>query len=222
MWIRKTMVLLAVIASTVAMPSRPALACSCAPVDATSRLGEAPAAFVGTVIDIREADDPGEFEDVVFTFRVDEWVKGDLGDTVEMRSSAYGASCGFEMSPGQQSGIFVNRVSTALSGGLCDRVDADALRLAALPPAAATSDGPISLLVAGSFGDSGLIALDSEGGIVGYGDRPTDYAFYFPQISVCPGSRFIVELVHDETIIVRDVASLEILAEGPVGLSVDR
>lgn len=216
MWIRKALILMSVVASSVVMPARPALACSCMPIDAASTLGEVPAAFVGTVVDVSNAENPREFEEVVFTFRVDEWIKGDLGDTVEMRSSSSGASCGFEMGPGQQSGIIVRDAAGPLSGGLCDRVDAGVLRLAAAPIPAPTGSGALSLLVAGSFGGSGLIALNSDGDVLGYGPHPTDDAFYFPRISVCPGARTVVELVGDDSIYVRDLATLQVVSEGRV------
>ena len=218
MLVRRLVVLAAVLASTVVMPARPALACSCVPIDAASALGEVPAAFVGTVVEIRQADDPRDFREVVFTFSVDEWIKGDLGGTVEMLSSADGASCGFEMSPGQQSGVLIRSVGAVLTGGLCDRVDAAMLRAATAPQEAPTGSGPIAMLAAGSFGGSGLIAFDASGAILGYGERIGD-GFSFPRLSVCPGAVRLVELVGDRSIFVRDLTTLALIddfeAEGP-------
>lgn len=196
--------------AVVLAPAAPAKACSCAPPDPLGILAEAPAAFIGTVVDIRKIDHPSDWIDVVVVFDVEEWVKGDLGDTVEIGSSADGASCGFEMEPGDRSGIWINEIQTPLLGGLCNRVDADVLRNAAAGlPEVFSEGGLASMLMVGSFGSVGVIALDAEANIVGYG-APAHPEAWWSEPSVCPGGRTMVELVPDRDLFVRDLRTLQI------------
>ncbi len=192
-------------------PAAPAKACSCMPPDAIRTLDEVPAAFVGTVVDIRPIKHPSEWLDVLVVFEVDEWVKGDLGDVVEMASSAYGASCGFELELGQRSGVFVREIQTPLQGGLCDRIDGDALRSASSGlPEVVVQGGLASMLVLGSFGSVGVIALDADANIVGYGP-PSSPEGWWSSASVCPGGEVMVELVPDRDLFIRDLHTLEIV-----------
>ena len=197
--------------AVVLAPAAPAKACSCAEPDPIRTLAEVPAAFVGTVVDIRRINHQSDFIDVVFVFDVDEWVKGDLGDTVEIGSSEHGASCGFELVPGERSGVFVREIDDPLTGGLCDRIDGDVLRSAASGlPEVTAGGGAASLLVLGSFGSVGVIALDTDANIVGYGP-PAHPDGWWSNPSVCPGGRTMVELVPDRDLFVRDLYTLEIV-----------
>jgi hypothetical protein len=163
-----------------------ALACSCAPVDPRAALERADGAFVGTLVD-RVVDG----EEAIHTFQVEEAVKGDIGQTIEVRSHWNGASCGLEIPEGVRVGLFVDRDGAVWRSILCQQIDPDELLAAAQPLPEPTGSGPVALLVGGSFGDVRTIALDEQGRVLSYGlgDGETQ------DLSVCPGGDHAVELV---------------------------
>lgn len=121
----------------------PAHGCSCAPPsDIVEWVDQSEAAFVGTLIDKQDAGD-GEFgRESIYVFAVEEWVKGDLGEVVEVRSASNGAACGFEFwDPEMRTGAVIYEEGGALHGGLCSQVDPDAL-LATAPDPGTVSGSP--------------------------------------------------------------------------------
>ena len=74
-----------------------ALACSCAIGDPRDRLADVDAAFVGVLLD-RVVDG----DQAIHTFRVEDAVKGELGETVQVRSHRDGATCGLEVPVGER------------------------------------------------------------------------------------------------------------------------
>ena len=184
----------------------PASACSCAEGDARTQLKASDAAFIGTLL----SQSPSGQWNAVYTFRVDEEVKGDLGETVAVESANNGAACGLEVGVGRQTGLFLDgSADEGWSSSLCQQISPDALREAAQPMPEPDGEGPIRMLVGGKWGDMGIVALDSEGRTLSYGRRPGGSTV----MAVCPGStRFLETLWRKERrIVVRDTATMEIV-----------
>lgn len=114
--------------AVVATP-QPAFACSCMIMDADRFLGTYDAAFIGTVLssDVESADD-----DAVWTFEVEQVVKGELGETVEVLSHAQSSMCGFALSVGERTGVFMNERNGQWHSSTCSQIEPEAL-LAATP-----------------------------------------------------------------------------------------
>lgn len=119
-------VLIGAVLLLVALAPRPALGCSCLePSDLGAMIDEAPAAFVGTMVGRQPGKDP-EFE-AIFHFQVEQWVKSDLGDTVDVHSGSNGAMCGFEQPTGERVGLLLYFDGQHLTSGLCSMVSPDVL-----------------------------------------------------------------------------------------------
>lgn len=164
-------------------------ACSCASGDPRASLEHADAAFIGTLM--FRSEPQREAGIVVLRFRVDEDIKSNLGSEVVIRSGVSGGSCGIYARLGRPTAMFLQRKGDGWSASLCSQVEPDVLRRVAAPLPAPDSQGPVSLLVAGSFGDARAVALDRDGGIVAYGDGDGRIAGF----GVCEGSRRVVEAV---------------------------
>lgn len=204
------MVTLAATAGVIA--PRPARGCSCMEIDPYAALGEFPAAFVGTLVDIDGQQGPifQSDADTVYRFEVETWVKGDLGEVVDVHSAADGASCGIEVGVGGRLGVFVRVEGGEYHSSLCANIDADIL-LAAAEPLKIGAPGPARLLVSGNIGGYGLLAVNDTGGIVaalpGDGQGPYDRPRRFAR---CPESDLLVE-VWPERIVIRDLSDLSVL-----------
>lgn len=109
----------------------PAHACSCIPPDAEELLASSDFAFVGSIVQTQSAGPNQVGGEALYTFFVRGWAKGDLGETVVVRSADNGAACGFELPPGQEAAIFVNKIDGELHGGLCSTMDAPSLEAVA-------------------------------------------------------------------------------------------
>lgn len=84
-------------------------------------------------------------------------------------------------------GSLLDRVGDQWEGNLCWTLDADILLAAAEGPPAPVSGSPLQLVASVSLGGAGLVALNRDGEILGYGrGQPPG------QLSVCPeGQEFI-------------------------------
>jgi len=99
-------------AAVVVLPGR-AYACSCAPQPSDARaIASSAAVFAGTTVGV---DDPQEGKriissgaEVTWTFTVDTVVKGEVGDTQEVRSAAMEVSCGYEFEEGERYLVFAH------------------------------------------------------------------------------------------------------------------
>lgn len=198
----------------------PPAAASCMPAEHPRlRLAESPAAFVGRLVSLPDEPEPGTSFDntALWHFEVESWVKGDLGSEVDVLAPLM-TSVDFGFDVGERVGILLRMEDGVPSSSDCEVVDPDALLAAAAPVEGPDGSGPLALLLGGAFGGGPLMALDSEGGLLGYGPgNGTVHAF-----DVCPGSRFGVE-VHIEDILEgtatalrRDLATLEIVEQVPL------
>lgn len=191
-----------------------AQACSCVRPDVPVLLAQADAAFVGTLVSRRPVSPPGpgpisSADPDIFTFRVDESVKGGLSGEVEVRSPRSGASCGLEVAVGQQAGLFLRRDGNAWHSNLCWQVAPSALLDAGRPLPAPNGRGPVRLLVGGEFAGARLLALDGRGRTLGYGGGAGSTRL----LSVCPRGDRVVEVVSDraERVEVRNLRTLAII-----------
>ena len=173
-------------------------ACSCLARDPRSALEGADAAFIGRLIATRPVSPRkgpfrSSFEPTVFTFRVEEVVKGTLARRVDVRSAATSASCGVGAEVGDRVALLLDRHGGRWRSDVCSQMTPRVLRAAATPLAAAV-EGNAFLLAGGRFGDGvRTIALDRRGRAVAYGRGPG--ATW--DISSCPGGRVAVEVASD-------------------------
>jgi hypothetical protein len=165
-----------------------AQACSCMRGDPRTQLDQADGAFIGRLVSADPA--PPNASDRTYHFKVDEVVKGDIGDTIDVGSGGNGAMCGFEVAPGQQMGFFLDRSHSQWRGGLCGQISPDDLRKAAAPYPTADGSGRLSVLVGGRWGEVRTLGLDAQGKTLRYGkgEGVTN------NLSVCPGSRVAAEI----------------------------
>lgn len=186
--------------------SAPASACSCAQSDPRTSLKAADAAIIGTLL----SKTPSGQWNADYTFRVDEAVKGDFGETVVIESANNGAACGLEVDIGGQTGLFLDgSESKGWRSSLCAQISPEELRAAARPMPAPDGEGPIKMLAGGKWGEMGIVALDSEGRTLAYGRRAGGSTV----ASVCPGSARFVEVPWSgkNRMVVRETSTLEVV-----------
>jgi len=186
----------------------PAHGCSCAAPNPYAGLAEADGAFVGTLVEVDRSMLPitntGQLID--FHFTVEAALKGDIGETVLVKSAADGAACGIEVPVGTRAGLLLYRSDGQWEGNLCATLDADALLSAAegLPDPVAGS--PPHLVIAAEMGTAGLVALDRQGQIVGYGEGPFPY-----MVSSCPDDETFIGSASDPTVKVWSYTDLSLV-----------
>jgi hypothetical protein len=129
----RTVLLFTLLAGALSLGMRPAWACSCVPVNARQTLAEADGAFVGELVARKDSMGfpMGGSDTSVFTFRVTESFKGDLGELVDVESSSYGASCGLEVTQGDRVGLFLTNEQNRWTSNLCHQVELRVLQRAA-------------------------------------------------------------------------------------------
>lgn len=171
-------------------------ACSCVGGDPRDRLSEAPAAFVGTVTQKTGGD-------VRPTYRmtVERVFKGDLAATIELTSDER-STCGVGLAVGQRVGVLLRRATPPYEVGLCDLIEPAELEVATRPYPRGSGAGTARLLVAGTFHDAGLAALDARGRLLGWVFGSSGDA-----VDVCPGAGYAVQAGdHAALIRLRDLA----------------
>lgn len=129
--VRLDLALIILAAAFVVLLPRPAIGCSCAMPDLDRLAAESPAAFVGTLVSKVPDPQEGPFRSTAnpatYTFEVEQWVKGDLGEMVEVRSPESGASCGLEVPIGWRAGLFLYLESGEITSLLCATVSAESM-----------------------------------------------------------------------------------------------
>ena len=209
--IPKIAVALAVTLSVFAFADGPAHACSCAIGDPRDALHASDAAFVGALVS-KDVND----QKAIYTFSVETSVKGDLGDSVDVESAAYGAACGFEVRVGRRIGILLRLQGDGdWAGGLCTQIDPGVLVAAGEPLPVPNGEGPIRMIVGGNFGEARVLALDGLGRTLGYGYGEGDVL----AVAMCPGMERFVEAVSFDgvgSLSVRETSTLEIVRDVPL------
>ena len=197
--------------AVVAATANPAYACSCVIPDPRTLLAQTDGAFVGRLTARRDLGDGR----ALFTFHVERRVKGAIGSTVEVESASNGAACGLETTIGARIGLFLERRAGRWTSSLCWQVTPEDLLAAAQPLPPPNGGGPTTLLVAGRFGPARLLALDDRGRTLAYGHGPGSVL----QLSACPGSRRMAEVVQRENgtrVVVRELPGLRFVRQRPV------
>jgi hypothetical protein len=190
-----------------------ARACSCAPPDPWTFLQRSDGAFVGRLVERRDADN----SQVVLTFSVERAIKGAIGGTVEVRTNSSGASCGVEVPVGERIGLFLEREAGSWFGYLCGTVEPEDLLGAATPLPAPNGRGAPAMYVGGRFGAARIIALDARGRTLAYATGPGTTRL----ISVCPGGKRIAEVAYQypsAVLAIRDARTLRLVRRWTVDL----
>ena len=181
----------------------PAQACSCAgPVDIVEWVENSEAVFVGTLVDKRSANG-GEFgSESIYTFEIEEWVKGDLGKVIEVRSASDGAGCGFEFFGGERIGAVIYQAGDHLEGGLCGQIDPDVL-LAAMKGTELSTTGVGRLLVSNDSPSTILSVLDDTGAtVVDLSPNLQTQTFSgTSHLEVCPGGELMLQATPHEIVV---------------------
>jgi hypothetical protein len=135
---------------SVAAPVSHVLACSCVQLGAGDALANADVAFVGVITGIDNPQDPqAELgnDPIRYTFAVEEVAKGQLGATLDVRSSPSSASCGQEFGLAQRWRVFAYADENGqLLTGLCS--GNELLDERAPIPAPPSNSPPTALLLA--------------------------------------------------------------------------
>jgi hypothetical protein len=195
----------------------PAHGCSCMPPDPFGGLAAADGAFVGTLAQVDRGVGPiansGDLID--FRFEVEATLKGDIGDAILVKSASDGAACGIEMPVGERAGFLLTLVDGEWHGNLCATVDADALLAAANGLPEPVEGSPPHLIVFTQMGDAGLIALDRQGQIVGYGEGLPPW-----MVSTCPDDETFIGTASDTRVQVWSFTNLALVGEYQVDTDV--
>jgi hypothetical protein len=199
--------LVVLVAATLAAAVEPARACSCALPNPRAALTQADGAFVGKLLSRRDGD-----QRAVLTFSVERALKGAIGKTVEVVTASNSAACGIELRTGARTGLVLERRDGAWQGSLCWQFDPDELLAAASPLPAPDGQGPVVLVLGAELGDVRLIALDAQGRTLAYG-RGGGRTLH---VSFCPGRRRLVEIASTTSgtgtmLVVRETRTLRTL-----------
>jgi hypothetical protein len=182
--------LVALTASVVWMDVERVGACSCVRQDPREWLADGKPAVIGEVVSKRPVGgEPGPTYE--YRVRVERQFNADLGAEITLTSASTEAACGFEWNVGQRVGAFLRRDGARWTTNLCLLVEPQKLEEGLLPFPEPLGRGRAVLLAAGDFGAARLMALDGRGRIVAYGKGQGATR----QVSVCPGSRRLLELV---------------------------
>jgi hypothetical protein len=176
---------------------------------------EADAAFTGTLIAARPKDPaPGLIApQTVFTFAVEEWIKGDEGERVEVTSAPIGNGCGgLSATLGRRASyLLFHRADEWGPWGIAE-IAPETLRQALLPWPRPTGVGRAAFVAGGHFGFIRTALLDSRGRTLAYGlGRGAVTA-----LSICPGREVVAELIRTGESVrfaLRRLPSLRLLRE---------
>ncbi len=128
--------------------------------------------------------------DTIYRFKVDQAVKGDLGDEVEVRAPGSEASCGLSAPAGRPVGVLLSERDGNYHGDLCHQPSPERLLRAAEPLPAPEGRLPPWVLVGSTYGNGRSVALDDGGRVAGVGSG----AGSTTAVAVCPDRQRVVEL----------------------------
>ena len=187
-------------------------ACSMAaplhPTEPRALVADADAVFVGTLVAVRPKNPSAFFAPApqIFTFAVEERLKGDLGELVEATHLSCG---GFNGAIGRRGSFLLSRTR---GEWFVTEIAAEELQRGLLPWPAPAGAGRPAFVAGGHFGLIRTALLDSAGRTIAYGDGRGAVT----ALSVCPGARALAELVRrDERVLValRQLPSLRVVHE---------
>lgn len=182
-------------------------------------VARADAAFIGTLVAVRPkeplvAGNPWG-PPQIYTYAVEEQIKGDLGDQVEITSPGFsGISCGggLDGTIGRRVAFLLTRREDAWGPWSVQAWDAETLRRGVLPLPQPDGVGRPAFVAGGNYGLARSAVLDSRGRTLTYGWGKGDVI----ALSICPGRKALVELVRSRLSVrfaVRELPSLRLLDE---------
>lgn len=173
-------------------------------------LAEADGAFVGTLYKVDRGVEPilnsGDLID--FYFEVEASLKGDIAEVIVVKSASDGGACGIELPIGTRAGLLLTRVGVEWEGSLCWTLDPDALLAASQGLPEPVAGSPPHLIVVADMGTAGLVALDRQGQIVGYGEAPMP-----SMVSACPDDETFIGATSGTTVKVWSYTDLGVVDE---------
>ena len=195
--VRRPSIALALLLAAISLVAvaRPTGACTCAPFDTRAALADSDAALIGTLISRTDPPPPleGATEaegDAIYRFRVDQAVKGELGDEVEVHAPGSETGCGLSAPAGRAVGLLLSERDGRYHGDLCRQPSPERLLRAAGPLAAPEGRLPPWVLIGSTYGNGRSVALDDVGLVAGIGSGPGTTT----AVSVCPDRQRVVEL----------------------------
>lgn len=209
----KAVLVFAVALGVVLGAAEPGRACTrpatLGPVDPRALVTEADAAFIGTLVAVRPKEPPvgnviNSGAPHIFTFAVEEEIKGELGERVELTSSGSSASCGLDARIGRRAALLLSRIEGAWGPWGVEEVDAETLRRGVLPLPQPDGVGRPAFLVGGHFGLARSAVLDSRGRTLTYGGGRGAVTAH----SICPGGKVVVQLVRSRSTVRLAVSEL--------------
>ena len=162
--VRWLVALLMATATVVIAGAAPAHACSCrADADVAEMLATSDGAFVGVLTGVEDPFAQGALvssaRQVVNHFDVERVVKGQLGEQVDVRAAAAGASCGLEVRVGQRVGILLLEEGGTWTSSLCAQTEPDLLLAFAAPGDSGDAAGSTGSRADTLFVVAGVVAL---------------------------------------------------------------
>jgi hypothetical protein len=152
------------------------------------------------------------------TYVVEEELKGDLPERIEIVSYIDGGMCGLPASLGARYGMLLRREGETWKPAGADVYDPELLRRGLLPLPDPDGAGQAVLLAGGAFGEARMATLDERGRVLAYGwGRGGVNA-----LAVCSGGRFSLELTgaDGQTVVVtRQLPDLRVVARRELDLS---
>ncbi len=185
------------------------------PTEPRALVADADAVFTGTLVAVRPKNPgvPYAPAPTIFSFAVEEWIKGDHGDRVEVVSTSVGLGCGGLLPTiGRQGSFLLSHNDGEWGPWAISEIAPELLRDALLPWPKPSGVGRAVFLAGGHFGLIRTALLDSRGRtlVYGYGRGAVT------AVSVCPGSKVLAELVRvgeSVRLAVRELATLRLLRE---------
>jgi hypothetical protein len=201
-----TLVLLA------ASPADALAQCRCeGTIDIRERLAKGDAALVGTVTRRQFSTPGGGQPRFDYTMQVERAMNATLGPEVKIAGPPGDSPCEVVWDVGARVAAIIDQDEAGNWEAYptqCDGVTVERLLAAARPPRPVSGRGRPSFLSWGRVGGARLIALSRRGRALAYGFGPG----LVVDVSVCPGSRRLVELVRRDSDTVVTVRSLRTLA----------
>ena len=174
---------------------------SCIHPEPRRQIKDADAAFVGRFESSR-GDGMGKRW---MTFRVEQVVKGELGESVEVHEPGISSAGLPNFSPGDRVGLMMNRHADGTWRSQCQQAEPEELADATKPIPRPPGRGTAAYLISGRFGDDASVAwLDRRG-------RALAYGFVGGGVSaVCPGGRRFV-MLGNRSLTIRRTRDLKVL-----------
>lgn len=192
----RRLLVVALVAYSLLLVAPRAGACTCTSFDTRQALSEAPAAFIGTIVNRQDPPAPIEGQpaptgsDSIYRFTVDQAVKGPLGEEVEVHSPGDAAACGISAPAEKSVALLLTEENGHWEGSLCRQPSPERLLRAAQPLPGPDGELPPELLIGSTYGVGRSVALGYDGRVAAVGRGPGQTV----TLAVCPGRERVVEV----------------------------